>query len=85
VEAGGVSQTSVNFTETLQDPGLLLLTNGAQVSANEYPVAIDRARTKIYIPPEYQVDMVLVIDVTGSMQEEMNRNSRSFNRLCQTT
>jgi uncharacterized repeat protein (TIGR01451 family) len=36
------SQTIVNFTETLQDPGLLLLTNGAQVSANEYPVAIDR-------------------------------------------
>jgi uncharacterized repeat protein (TIGR01451 family) len=64
------SQTIVNFTETLQDPGLLLLTNEAQVSANEYPVVIDRARTKIYIPPEYQVDMVLVIDITGSMQEE---------------
>jgi len=70
--SGGISQTVVNFTETLQDPGLLLLINQAQVSANEYPMDTDRARTKIYIPPEYQVDMALVIDVTGSMQEEMN-------------
>jgi len=31
-----------------------------------------RERTKIFIPPEYKVDMVLVIDVTHSMQEEMN-------------
>jgi uncharacterized repeat protein (TIGR01451 family) len=72
LEAGGVSQTAVNFSETLQDPGLLLLTHEAQVTANEYPVGTDRARTKIYIPPEYQVDMVLVVDVTHSMQEEMN-------------
>jgi uncharacterized repeat protein (TIGR01451 family) len=73
VEAGGVSQTAVNFSETLQDPGLLLLTHEAQVSANEHPVDHqDRARTEIFIPAEYQVDMALVVDVTGSMQAEMN-------------
>jgi len=65
------SQTVINFTQTLQDPGLLLLTNQAQITANEYPTSIARTRTKIYIPPEYQVDMILVVDVTGSMQKEM--------------
>ncbi|RKZ37931.1 MAG: hypothetical protein DRQ49_15365, partial [Gammaproteobacteria bacterium] len=56
----------------LKDPGLLLLINEAQVSAKGYSIYKEKERTKVYIPPEYQVDIALVIDVTGSMQPEMN-------------
>jgi uncharacterized repeat protein (TIGR01451 family) len=56
----------------LIDPGLLVLINQASVKAYGYATHTSRERTKVFIPPEYKVDMVLVIDVTRSMQEEMN-------------
>jgi len=62
----------VNLDVELTDPGLLVLINQASVKANEYPAHSSRERTKVFIPPDYKVDMVLVIDVTRSMQEEMN-------------
>jgi hypothetical protein len=68
----GINSATVSFEEELKDPGLLLLTHEAKVTANEYPAHTGRARTKIFIPPEYQVDMAFVIDVTGSMNQEMD-------------
>ncbi|HID99489.1 MAG TPA: choice-of-anchor D domain-containing protein [Thiotrichaceae bacterium] len=62
----------LNLDVELTDPGLLVLINQASVKANGYPTHTSRERTKVFIPPEYKVDMVLVIDVTRSMQEEMN-------------
>jgi uncharacterized repeat protein (TIGR01451 family) len=70
--ADSVSQASVEMDVALQDAGLLLLTHEAKVTANEYPAHTDRERTKIFIPEGIEVDLVFVIDVTGSMQEEMN-------------
>jgi len=70
--AEAVSHVSVNIEVKLIDPGLLLLTHEAKVSANEHPAHEDRERTKIFIPAEYQMDMALVVDVTDSMQAEMN-------------
>ena len=62
--------------EVLINPGILALTHDAKVTANEYPVHTDREHTK---PPlEYQVDIALVIDVTGSMQQEMNETKRQL-------
>jgi uncharacterized repeat protein (TIGR01451 family) len=67
-----ISRVSVDLDMLLTDPGLLLLTQEASVKANEYPTHTDRERTNIVIPEEIQVDMAFVIDVTGSMQEEIN-------------
>jgi uncharacterized repeat protein (TIGR01451 family) len=70
--ADALSHAIVSFDEMLKNPGILLLTHNAKVTANEYSAHTDRERTKVIIPPEYQVDIAFVIDVTGSMQQEMN-------------
>jgi hypothetical protein len=72
-ELGGEQLESVvEVAVSLRDAGLLLLTLEAQVSANEYPLHIARARTKVVVPEGIEVDIAFVIDVTGSMQEEIN-------------
>ncbi|OQY43367.1 MAG: hypothetical protein B6242_14820, partial [Anaerolineaceae bacterium 4572_78] len=70
--ADDISHAIVSFDESLINQYLLVLTHEAKVTANEYPAHTDRERTKISIPPDYFVDLVIVIDVTGSMQDEMN-------------
>jgi len=67
-----ISHITVDLDVLLNDPGLLLLTHEAKVTANEYPAHTDRERTKIAIPEDIEVDIAFVIDVTGSMQEEIN-------------
>jgi hypothetical protein len=69
---GDTSHITLYMDVTLTDLGLLALTNQATIKAHGYVAHTSRERTKIFIPPEYKVDMVLVIDVTHSMQEEMN-------------
>ena len=76
-----ISRVAVSFDSVLQDPGLLALTHAAKVTANEYPAHTTRARTKVFIPPEYQVDLAIVIDVTGSMQQEMNSTKNAVNKF----
>ncbi|MDM8559101.1 vWA domain-containing protein [Candidatus Parabeggiatoa sp. HSG14] len=49
-----------------------LILHKAKVTANEYPAHLVRERTTIFIPEDIQVDLAFVIDVTDSMQEEMN-------------
>jgi len=67
-----ISHITVHTEVQLNDPGLLLLTHEATVKANEYPTHTDRERTKIAIPEGIKVDIAFVIDVTGSMQQEIN-------------
>ncbi|MEK8017373.1 MAG: PKD domain-containing protein, partial [Candidatus Parabeggiatoa sp.] len=67
-----ISHITVHADVLLNDPGLLLLTHEAKVTANEYPAHTDRERTSIVIPEGVEVDIAFVIDVTGSMQEEIN-------------
>jgi uncharacterized repeat protein (TIGR01451 family) len=67
-----ISHIEVALDVILKDIGLLLLTHEAKVTANEYPAHTDRERTKIAIPNELDVNIAFVIDVTGSMQEEIN-------------
>ncbi len=76
-----ISSVAVNFEEVLQDPGLLALTHDAKVTANGYPAHTSKARTKIFIPPEYQVDFAIVIDVTGSMEKEMDGTKSAVNNF----
>ena len=68
--ANGASSVGINVE--LKDLGLLVLILEAKLSANEYPTHSVRERTSIDIPAGLEVDMVFVIDVTGSMQEEIN-------------
>ncbi|MDM8559107.1 VWA domain-containing protein [Candidatus Parabeggiatoa sp. HSG14] len=49
-----------------------LILHKAKVTENEYPAHLVRERTTIFIPEDIQVDLAFVIDVTGSMQDEMN-------------
>jgi len=76
-----ISQVEVDINVVLKDPGLLLLINEAQVSAKGYSIYKEKERTKVYIPPDYQVDLALVIDVTGSMQPEMNGTKNAVNNF----
>jgi uncharacterized repeat protein (TIGR01451 family) len=70
--AESISHATIEMDVELKDAGLLLLTHEAKVTANEYPAHSDRERTTIFIPEGIQVDLAFVIDVTGSMQGEMN-------------
>jgi uncharacterized repeat protein (TIGR01451 family) len=70
--ADSISQATVEMEVQLTDGGLLLLTHQAKVTANEYPAHQIYEPTTIFIPEEIQVDLALVIDITGSMQDEMN-------------
>ncbi|NJO17538.1 MAG: DUF11 domain-containing protein [Thioploca sp.] len=62
----------VNMDLSLQDAGLLVLTQVAEVTSSNYPSYSTRVRVPIAIPSEIQVDLALVIDVTGSMQGEID-------------
>jgi uncharacterized repeat protein (TIGR01451 family) len=66
------SNTAANIDVLLKDPGLLVLTNEAKVTATNYPAHIVRERTNIFIPDNIKVDLAFVIDTTGSMQQEIN-------------
>lgn len=66
------SNTAANIDVLLKDPGLLVLTNEAKVTAANYPAHTVRERTNIFIPDNIKVDMAFVIDTTGSMQQEIN-------------
>ncbi|OQW91308.1 MAG: hypothetical protein BWK78_05005 [Thiotrichaceae bacterium IS1] len=70
--ASDISHANIEIEVQLQDAGLLLLTEEAQVTANEYPTATAKQRTKIFVPPDLKVDLALVIDTTNSMQGEIN-------------
>jgi hypothetical protein len=65
------SHITVGISVILRDPGLLLLTHEASVSANEYPLHSHRERTKVDIGDGF-VNMVFLVDETGSMQQEIN-------------
>jgi len=67
-----ISSVNVALDVKLNDAGLLVLTNETKVSALEYPAHTYRERTQVFVPPEYKVKLAFVIDVTGSMQAEMN-------------
>ncbi len=66
------SQATLKVDAVLKDAGLLLLTNQAEITANEYPTYAMIERTEIVVPDDIEVDIAFVIDVTGSMQQEIN-------------
>jgi len=66
------SKATLKVDAVLKDAGLLLLTNQAEVTANEYPTHAMIERTEIVVPDDIKVDIAFVIDVTGSMQQEIN-------------
>ena len=70
-EVSDKSHAIVNVDVTLQDAGLLILNHEATVKANEYPSDMHQEKTKVFVG-DTQVDMVLVLDTTHSMQEEIN-------------
>ncbi len=70
--ADDISKVTLDVDVVLKDPGILVLTHEAKVTANEYPAHTDRERTKVFIPESVQVDIAFVIDDTGSMQGEIN-------------
>jgi hypothetical protein len=79
--ADDTSHVKLYVDVELTDPGLLVLTNQATVKASGYTPHTSRERTKVFIPPEYKVDMVLVIDITRSMQEEMNGVKKALKKF----
>lgn len=79
--ANSVSHATVEMDVALKDAGLLVLTHEAKITAHEYPAHLVRERTTIFIPEDIQVDLAFVIDVTGSMQQEMNGVIRALTKF----
>jgi uncharacterized repeat protein (TIGR01451 family) len=72
VESADATSTALVEMENLViDPGLLVLKHEAKVSANEYGIYKRKARNTIFVDG-VKVDQAFVIDVTGSMQSEIN-------------
>jgi len=76
-----ISQATVNMNVKIIDAGLLVAILEGKVTANEYPAHIYRKRSQIFVPPEYQVGMAIVVDVTGSMQEEINGIKKALKKF----
>ena len=78
-----VSHISVNFDVVLKDLGLLLLTLESTVTAQEYPPHNVKISTEVNVG-DAEVDMVFVLDVSHSMQEEINGVIRAVKELLTT-
>jgi hypothetical protein len=63
------------------DKFLLALAQEATVTATNYPAQTARARTTIFIDDSIKVDIALVIDITGSMQGEMDGIKAALKKL----
>jgi len=70
--ADSVSQATVMVNMVVKDPGLLLLIHNVRISSNEYSPYSEREKTKVFVPHTYKSDICIVVDITGSMQMEMN-------------
>lgn len=68
----GVNRATLKMAMKLTDMFLLALTQEAKVTATNYPAQTARARTAIFIDDSIKVDLALVIDITGSMQGEID-------------
>ncbi len=77
-------QATVEMDLTLVDAGLLVLTQETSVSANNYGTHSAKTRTNIFVPAEIQVDLALVIDITGSMQGEIDSAKAALKKFMAT-
>jgi len=67
-----VSHIVVSVDVKLTDATLLILTHEARVAAANYPAHSVRERTKVVVPADAMADIILVMDTTHSMNEEVN-------------
>jgi uncharacterized repeat protein (TIGR01451 family) len=79
----GASAT-VDVDVTLVDESLYVLTHEAKVVASQYPTDTHKERTKVYIPDGIEVDVILVVDTTNSMQQEINGVKKAIENLIAT-
>jgi len=75
--AGDISRATIDMDVVLKDPGLLFLVHEAKVTANEYSAHINRTRTAVYLP-DIKVDGVILLDITNSMDEELQAVIRAL-------
>jgi len=78
------SNATINLDLALKDAGLLVLTQETTVSASNYGAHSAKTRTNIFIPAEIQVDLALVIDITGSMQGEIDGAKAALKKFIAT-
>jgi uncharacterized repeat protein (TIGR01451 family) len=69
--ANAISNVTVAVESLVTDPGLLVIKHEAKISANEYGIYKHKARNTIFVEG-IQVEQAFVIDVTGSMQGEID-------------
>jgi len=74
---GDISRATIDMDVVLNDPGLLFLVHEAKVTATEYPAHVNRTRTAVYLP-DIKVDGVILLDVTNSMDEELQAVIRAL-------
>jgi uncharacterized repeat protein (TIGR01451 family) len=84
-QANSLSHT-VGIDVEVTDVGLLLFMFEATVKANEYPAYTVRERTRVDIPnaEQIEVDIAFVVDITGSMQQEIDGVIKALNEFINT-
>ncbi|MCV6639288.1 carboxypeptidase regulatory-like domain-containing protein [Candidatus Albibeggiatoa sp. nov. NOAA] len=78
--AESLSQVVITMRVTLNDAGLLYLIHNTFVSSADYPAHRTRERTKVNIG-EGVVSAAIVLDITGSMGEELNATVKAIEQV----
>jgi hypothetical protein len=80
----GVNRATLSLAMKLTDMFLLALAQEAKVTATNYPAQTARARTAILIDDSIKVDIALVVDITGSMQGEIDGTKAALKKFIAT-
>ncbi|GEM_PF-4115226 len=78
------NQATIHSHLILQDAGLLALTQETTVSAENYAQHSSKVRNKILIPATIQADLAMVVDITGSMQGEIDGTKAALKQFIAT-
>jgi len=79
-----VSKATVDVDFQLVDPGLLVLTTEAKLTATNYAEHIARNFTRIAIPKDTKIDLVIAVDTTYSMNGIINGIIKAIKEFIQT-
>ncbi|OUD14401.1 carboxypeptidase regulatory-like domain-containing protein [Thioflexithrix psekupsensis] len=79
-EASSLSRIVINMRVLVKEPGLLYFIHEATISANEFEPFTMRERTTTWVG-EGTVDAAIVLDTTGSMQNEMSATVNALKEM----
>ncbi|MCP4697031.1 MAG: VWA domain-containing protein [Gammaproteobacteria bacterium] len=79
-DPNSISKTTVYLDGVLTDPGLLAVVQKGVVSAQEHPSHARTAAARVFVK-DVEVDLVIALDVSFSMDDNIEAVKRTFRRL----